>query len=112
MPPSNLGLGYRERQHRTCHQDHFQDLMNLPQQGSLAEFIDVISCKLRLSEDYLVDASLVGLQEEYADPVLLFKPRTMGEARCLARLLQIKLQQHDEKKIAIKNMRYLAPESI
>ncbi|KAH1205679.1 hypothetical protein HKD37_16G045361 [Glycine soja] len=73
----NLGHGYRERHHHTCHQDRLKDLMFLQQHGTLAEFnnaFDVISCKLHLSEDYLVDAYLAGLQEEYADPIHLFKP--------------------------------------
>ena len=50
---------------------------------------DANSCKLRLSKDYLVDAYLAGLQDEYVDPICLFKPRTMREACSLARLQEI-----------------------
>jgi len=64
------------------------------QQGTLADFndeFDAISCKLHVSEDYHVDAYLTGLQEEYAGPVRLLKPRTMREVRSLARMLEITL---------------------
>ncbi|KAL5194414.1 Paladin [Glycine soja] len=83
----NLGHGFREGHHHTCHIDHLPDF-----EASLAEFnnvFDANSCKLRLSKDYLVDAYLAGLQDEYVDPICLFKPRTMREACSLARLQEI-----------------------
>jgi len=84
----------------------------LQQHGTLSEInnaFDAISCKFCLSEDYLVDAYLAGLQDEYVNPVRLFKPRTMREACSLAQ--EINLRQDDERKMATKNMSFMAPGS-
>lgn len=62
--------------------------------GSLSDYndaFDTIACKTDLPQDYLVEAYMEGLAKDYAGPVRLFKPRTLQEARSLARMQEITL---------------------
>lgn len=104
---NNLGRYCREGHHFTHHlEDYSQDLVLLWQHGTFTEFndeFDAISCKFCLSERFLVDVYMAGLQEEYVSQVCLFKPRIMRQSCSLACLQEIKLQRHAKRKTLTKN---------
>ncbi|XP_054814737.1 uncharacterized protein LOC129315194 [Prosopis cineraria] len=93
------------------HETPMSDLARLKRRGVLAEYhdeFDMLACKLRLPEEYLVDMYLSGLREEYEGPVHLFKPRTLREARKLVRMQEIIFQRQTEKKSQNKRGGYVA----
>lgn len=68
------------------------NLMKLRQKGTLAEFnarFDAISTKLDLIEQYLININVAGLKDEISDLVLMFDPRSLGEARHLERIQEL-----------------------
>lgn len=81
---------------RPTHEALMGNLMHLRQKGSLAEFngaFDSITCKLDFSQEYIIEAYMEGMTEEYSGPVRLFKPRNLQEARSLACMQEITLEQ-------------------
>lgn len=73
-----------------------EDLMKLRQTGSLDDFnddFDAIVYKLRLPEDYLVQASVAGLDEDFAAQVRILKPRSLQEARSIATIHEVNLRR-------------------
>lgn len=93
------------------HKTPLGDLMHLRQKASLAEFNDVfdnIASKLDFSQEYLVEAYLGGLSEEYTSPIRLFKPRTLQKACFLARMQEITLQRQADKRTSVKNVAQVA----
>ncbi|KAK4276253.1 hypothetical protein QN277_019221 [Acacia crassicarpa] len=81
------------------------ELSWLRQIGTLIEFntkFDSLSAKLDLSEEYLIDIYITGLSEEISHTVLLFNPKTLGEARRLAKVQEMSINHKASKKVGDK----------
>ncbi|XP_028791570.1 uncharacterized protein LOC114747408 [Neltuma alba] len=77
------------------------DLLRLRHKGTLADFneeFDLVSAKVGFNETQLVDAYLNLIKEEIAGPVRMFKPKSMREAKSLARMQELTNERLGEKK--------------
>ncbi|GKE06461.1 reverse transcriptase [Tanacetum coccineum] len=74
---------------RACYKDPIEELKNLKQDGSVADYQDkfeVLLGKVELSDQYAISLFFGGLQTEIGLVVKMFKPKTLYDAYHLARM--------------------------
>ncbi|KAL8170543.1 hypothetical protein V2J09_022347 [Rumex salicifolius] len=75
--------------------DPLSDLVNLKHEGSVDDFLDKFECalgRLNLSNEHALSIFLANLQPHLQMHVRQFKPKTLGEAACIAKLHEGSLQ--------------------